>query len=221
MFDQATIEMIIKGFGETLYMTVFATLIAYIIGLPLGIILAITDEKGICPKKALNTVLGFVVNILRSVPFLILMVALIPFTRLVVGTTIGPTAAAVPLIIASAPFIARLVEGSIMEVDAGVVEAAQSMGASTWQIITKVLVPEAKSPLIVGGAIAIATILGYSAMAGFCGGGGLGDIATRYGYHRQETDIMLVCIIVLVIIVQLFQEIGYRVAKKTDKKVNS
>jgi len=163
-------------------------------------------------------VLGVIINILRSVPFLILAITVMPVTRAIVGTTLGPTAMLVPLVIASAPFIARLVESSIKEVDKGVIEAAQSMGASPMQVVLKVLLPEAKPSLVVGAAIAVTTILGYSALAGFVAGGGLGDIAIRYGYNRYQTDIMLVTVVILVLIVQVLQEIGMRLARKSDKR---
>lgn len=207
-----------QGLLETLYMTLISTLLAYVIGLPLGILLVVTDKNGIYPIPALNAVLGIVVNIFRSIPFLILLVAVLPFTRLVVGTTIGSTATIVPLVIAAAPFIARLVESSIKEVDNGVIEAAQSMGASTFQIIWRVMLPEARPSLVVGSAIAITTILSYSALAGFVGGGGLGDIATKYGYYRYQYDVMLITVIILVIIVQIFQELGMKLAKIGDKR---
>ena len=179
----------------------------------------VTDKDGIRPVPLFNKVLGLAINLLRSVPFLILMIMVIPFTRLVVGKIIGPNAAVVPLIIAAAPYIGRMVESSLKEVDAGVVEAAQSMGASTWQIIWKVLLPEAKPSLLVGAAISITTILGYSAMAGAVGAGGLGDIAIRYGYHRYQTDMMLVTVALLVIIVQLIQEAFMRTSRKSDKRI--
>lgn len=218
MFDKAIVDMIIKGIFETLYMTLVSTMMAYILGLPLGIILVITSDKGIRPRKIFNSVLNVIINILRSIPFLILLVALLPFTKFVVGTTIGSTATIVPLVIAAAPFIARLVESSIQEVDVGVIEAAQSMGASSGQIIFKVMLPEAKPSLIIGSAIAVTTILSYSAMAGFVGGGGLGDIAIRYGYYRYQNDIMLITVMLLVLIVQIMQEIGMKIAKISDKR---
>lgn len=218
MFDASTWGMLGMGLLETLYMTLLSTVLAYVIGLPLGIALVVTDEDGILPVPLFNRILGALINIFRSVPFLILLVAVIPFTRFVVGTTLGSTATVVPLVIAAAPFIARLVESSLTEVDRGVVEAAQSMGASPFKIITKVLLPEAKPALIINGAIAITTILSYSAMAGFVGGGGLGDIAIRYGYYRYQDDIMLVTVALLVVVVQVFQEIGMKVAKSADKR---
>lgn len=213
------IELLLNGIAETLYMTLVSTALAYVIGLPLGIVLYITDKNGICRNNAVNAVLGFFINLLRSVPFLILLVAVLPFTRAVVGTTIGSTATIVPLVVGAAPFIARVAESSLKEVDAGVIEAAQSMGSSPFQIIYKVLLPEAKPSLIIGAAISITTILSYSAMAGFVGGGGLGAIAINYGYYRYQEDVMLVTVLLLVIIVQIFQEIGMRAAKYSDKRI--
>lgn len=214
------VDLLLQNTGETLYMTIASTALAYIIGLPAGIILSVTDKNGICANPFINAVLGFIVNILRSVPFIILLVAIIPVTRFIVGTSIGPTATIVPLVTAAGPFVARMVESSIKEVDPGVIEAAQSMGASPFQIIFKVLIPEAKPSLIVGSTIAITTILGYSTMAGFVGGGGLGATAINYGYYRYQTDVMMVTVVLLVIIVQLFQEIGMRITRKTDKRIN-
>lgn len=220
MFDASMIQLLLIGIGETLYMTLFSTFLSYVIGLPLGLILVVTDKDGIRPFRSLNAVLGFIVNFLRSVPFIILLVALIPFTRFVVGTSLGSTATVVPLVVGAAPFVARMVESSIKEVDFGVIEAAQSMGASPMQIVTKVLLPEARPSLLVGSAIAITTILGYTAMAGFVGGGGLGAIAINYGYYRYQSDVMLITVVILVIIVQVFQEIGMKVAKVGDKRIN-
>ncbi len=219
MFSQAVIKMIGVGIGESLYMTLFSTLLAYIIGLPMGVVMVLTDKDGIHPMFYLNKTLDIIINILRSIPFLILMILLLPLTRFILGTTIGATATVVSLVIAAAPFIARLVESSIKEVDFGVIEAAQSMGASPLEIIRKVFLPEAKPSLIVGSAIAVTTILSYSAMAGILGGGGLGAIAINYGWYRYETEIMIVTVILLVIIVQVFQEIGMRLAKKFDKRL--
>lgn len=201
-------------------MTVVSTLFSYLLGLPLGIALVVTDKDGIAPRRKFNSILGVIINLLRSVPFLILLIAVLPFTRLIVGTTIGSTATIVPLVIAAAPFIARLVESSLKEVDKGVIEAAQSMGCTSMQIITKVLIREARPSLIVGSAIAITTILSYSAMAGIVGGGGLGDIAIRYGYYRYQNDVMLVTVVLLVVIVQVFQEVGMKLAKIGDKRIN-
>ncbi len=220
MFSNATMNMFMVGIAETLYMVLLSTATAYLIGLPLGIALVVSEESPRPAVRILNKILGLIVNLLRSVPFLILMMALNPFTRLIVGTTIGPNAAVVALVVASAPFIARLVESSLKEVDKGVIEAAQSMGASLPQIIIKVLLPEARPSLLIGAAIAVTTILSYSAMAGIIGGGGLGDIAIRYGYYRYQLDVMLITMLLLVILVQVLQEIGMRLAKILDKRIN-
>lgn len=219
MWSDAVLQMIGKGILESLYMTFASSAIAYLIGLPLGILLVVTDKDGIAPFRSVNFTLGIIINLLRSVPFIILLISVSPLTRFIVGTTLGSSAVVVPLIIASAPYIARLVESSLKEVDKGVIEAAQSMGASPFQIITKVLIPEAKPSLVIGGAIAVTTILSYSAMAGFVGGGGLGDIAIRYGYYRYEKDIMFVTVAILVIIVQLIQELGALWMRRTDKRL--
>ncbi|MGN0305663.1 MAG: methionine ABC transporter permease [Lachnospiraceae bacterium] len=213
------IQLIINGIGETLYMTLTSTIIAYIFGIPLGVLIYITDKNGICQNRGINFIVGVLINIIRSIPFLILLVAILPFTRLVVGTTIGSTATIVPLVVAAAPFVARMVESSLREVDEGVIEAAKAMGASRIQIILKVLLPEAKPSLLVGATIAVATILGYSAMAGFVGGGGLGAIAINYGYYRYQANMMLITVALLVIIVQLFQEVGVRLVNKLDKRL--
>lgn len=211
-------SLIVQGIWETLYMVIVSTIVSYVIGLPLGLLLVATDKNGVRPMPALNAVVGMIVNILRSVPFLILAVLVMPVTRMIVGTTIGTVATIVPLTIAAAPYIARMVESSIKEVGFGVIEAAQSMGASPWQIVWKVLVPEAKPSLMVGAAISVVTILGYSAMAGFIGGGGLGTIAQNYGYNRNQTPPMIVTVVLLVVIVQIFQSIGLWLAKKLDKR---
>ena len=218
-FDSTTINMLIKGIGETFYMVLLSSALSYIIGIPLGIALVVTDKEGISPVPLFNKVLGLIINLLRSVPFIILLIMVLPITKFIVGKTIGSNATVVPLIIAAAPYIGRMVESSLKEVDAGVIEAAKSMGASTWQIIVKVLLPEAKPSLLVGAAISVTTILGYSAMAGFTGGGGLGDIAIRYGYHRYQTDMMMVTVVLLVIIVQLIQEVAMRMSRKSDKRI--
>lgn len=218
MFDPVIIEMIGKGFIDTLYMTLVSSALAYLLGLPLGVILAVTDKNGLKPRTWLNSILGVIINLLRSVPFLILCITVIPVTRFITGTSLGPTATIVPLVIGAAPFIARMVESSLKEVDKGVIEAAQSMGATPFEVIWKVLLPEARPSLILGAAISVTTILGYSAMTGFVGGGGLGDIAIRYGYYRYQTDIMLVTVALLVIIVQVLQEIGLRLARLADKR---
>ncbi len=216
---QQIMKLMLSGLLETLYMTIISTAAAYIIGLPVGVLLTVTDKDGIKPNKTLNTSIGFVVNVLRSVPFIILLVAVMPITRAIIGTTIGSSATVVPLVIAAAPYIARMVESSIKEVDRGVIEASHSMGATTLQIVLKVLIPEAKPSLLLGAAISITTILSYSAMAGFVGGGGLGDIAIRYGYNLGKTDVMLVMVVVLVAIVQLFQAFGGWFSRKNDRRI--
>lgn len=218
-FDATTINMLVKGIWETIYMVFLSSALSYVIGIPLGIALVVTDKEGISPVPLFNKVLGLIINLLRSVPFIILLIMVLPITKFIVGKTIGSNATVVPLIIAAAPYIGRMVESSLKEVDAGVIEAAKSMGASTWQIIVKVLLPEAKPSLLVGAAISVTTILGYSAMVGFTGGGGLGDIAIRYGYHRYQTDMMMVTVVLLVIIVQLIQEVAMRMSRKSDKRI--
>ena len=219
MWDSQTIMMIVEGTGATLYMTLVSTLIAYLLGLPIGILLVVTAPGGLKPVTALYKVLDVVVNSVRSIPFLILLMLIIPFTRFVVGKSYGATATIVPLAFAAAPFVARLVESSLLEVDHGVIEAAQSMGAGLGTIIWKVLLAEARVSLIVGGTIALGTILGYSAMAGVVGGGGLGDIAIRYGYHRYQADIMIVTVVLLVVLVQILQMIGTKLSKKLDRRI--
>ena len=219
MWDNAVIMMIVKNIFITLYMTLGSTLVAYLLGLPMGIALVITAKDGLRPNRIGYKILDVFVNIVRSVPFLILLILVMPFTRLIVGKTYGPTATIVPLVLAAAPFIARRVESSLLEVDKGVIEAAQSMGASLWTIIFKVLLGEARTSLIVGATISLGTILGYSAMAGIVGGGGLGDIAIQYGYYRYQADIMWVTVILLVLLVQLMQFIGTKLSKKLDKRI--
>ena len=209
---EAVWQMIFEGIWETLYMTILSTVIAYIVGLPLGILLSVTGKGGILRNRAVNGILGVVVNILRSVPFLILLVVLIPFTRLLVGTSLGTTATIVPLTIGSIPIVARMVESSLQEVPPGIIEAAESMGASPLEIIVRFMLPEAVPSLLLGSAINLATILGYSAMAGFVGGGGLGDIAIQYGFYRYQSDILFVSVAILIIIVQIFQEAGTRLS---------
>ena len=218
MFDSQTISMLAKETWTTIYMTLTSTALAYALGLPMGIALVLTARDGLKPNPVVYKVLDFIVNIVRSVPFLILLIMLMPFTKLIVGKSYGATATIVPLTIAAAPFIARLVESSLLEVDKGVVEAAQSMGAGTWHIVWKVLLAEARVSLIVGGTIALATILGYSAMSGTVGGGGLGDVAIRYGYHRYQVDIMMITVVLLVLLVQIMQYIGTKISKKMDKR---
>ena len=212
-------ELVLRGLWETLFMTVASTAAAYVIGLPLGVLLVVTSKDSLLPNRYVNAVLGIIVNIVRSVPFLILLIAVSPLTRLVVGTSIGSEATVVPLVIAAAPFIARMVESSLKEIDAGVIEAAYSAGASNFRIIWSVMLPEARPSLTVGAAIALTTILGYSAMAGIVGGGGLGDIAIRYGYYRYQRDIMLVTVAILVIVVQVFQEVGMWLSKHYDRRI--
>ncbi|MDD6492107.1 MAG: ABC transporter permease [Firmicutes bacterium] len=218
MFDETIRNMLIEGTWATLYMTLVSTLFGYLVGLPLGITLAITDKGGIKPNAAVYKVLDFIVNLTRSIPFLILLILVMPLTKLIVGQSYGSTATIVPLTIAAAPFIGRMVESSLKEVDKGVIEAAQSMGAGTFTVIWKVLLAEARTSLLVGVTIAVGTILGYSAMAGVVGGGGLGDIAIRYGYYRYETGIMIVTIVILVILVQILQGIGMMLSKKLDRR---
>ena len=218
MFSQAVTEMLIRGFFETLYMTLVSTFFGYLLGLPMGITLAVTNKDGIRPNRAVYKVLDFIANIIRSIPFLILLILIIPLTRAIVGKSYGPTAVIVPLTIAAAPFIGRMGESSLQEVDKGVIEAAQSMGATTMTIIFKVLLVEARVSLIVGATIAVGTILGYSAMAGIVGGGGLGDIAIQYGYYRYEAAIMITAVVVLVIIVQVLQTLGMMLSKKLDRR---
>ena len=217
MWDSKVVLMILEGVKGTLYMTLTSTFFGYVLGLPMGIILAITDKNGIKPNKIIYKILDVIVNIVRSVPFLILLILLIPFTRFIVGKSYGSTATIVPLTIAAAPFIARMIESSLNEVDKGVIEAAQSMGAGTFTIIWKVLLVEARTSLIAGATIATGTILGYSAMSGTVGGGGLGDIAVRYGYYRYEQGIMIVTVVLLILLVQIFQTIGTKVANVLDK----
>ena len=207
-----------RGVWETVYMTVLSTAIAYVLGLPLGVILNITDREGIRPIPWLNRLLGLAVNFFRSIPFIILMVAMLPVANLVVGTSLGNRAMIVMLVIAAAPYVARMVESSLKEVDAGVIEAAQSMGTGNFQIIRKVLLPEAKPSLIIGAVISMVTILGYSAMAATIGGTGLGQIAISYGHQRFHPDITWFCVFLTVIIVQIIQEAGNRIARKTDKR---
>ncbi len=218
MFEEGFVELMLKNIVETLYMTLVSTAAAHIIGLPVGVILSVTSQNGIKPNKTVNAVIGTVVNILRSVPFIILLVFVMPLTRLIMGTTLGSSATIVPLVIAAAPFVARLVETSLAEVDSGVIEAGRSMGADTWQLITRVLIREAAPSLISNATTAATTILGYSAMAGFVGGGGLGAIAINYGYYRYDTPTMVVTVVLMVIIVQLIQSGGSTAVKRTDKR---
>jgi len=210
-------EVLLPALGQTIYMVLVSTIMAVIIGFIPAIILVITDEKGLKPNKAIYKALDFVINILRSFPFIILMIAIFPFTKLLVGKTIGTTAAIVPLTIAAAPFAARVIESAMKEVDAGIIEAAKSFGASNWQIIYKVILKEAFPSIILGITLTVISVVGYSAMAGAIGGGGLGDVAIKYGYYRFKTDIMIYTVIILIVLVQLFQSIGDIIYKKLSK----
>lgn len=204
---------------ETIYMTVIATAFSYLFGLPLGMILCVTDVNGIRPTPWVNRVLGFVVNFFRSIPFIILMVAMLPVARFILGTSLGNGAVIVMLVIGASPYVARMVESSVKEVGAGVIEAAQSMGCTNMQIITKVLLPEAKPSLINGAVISMVTILGYSAMAATIGGTGLGQVAIIYGHQRSNADITWICVLLTVAIVQIIQIVGTTIARKTDKRI--
>lgn len=211
------LDLLLQSFWETCYMVFVSTAISTLIGIPLGVILTVTRKEHILPNPTINQVLGVIVNATRSTPFIILMVAIIPLTRLIVGTSIGTTAAIVPLTISAAPFIARIIEGNLLEINPGIIEAAQSMGASPMQIITKVLLPEAMHSIVLGVTLAIVSLIGYSAMAGTLGGGGLGDLAIRYGYQRFQPDVMIATVIVLIVMVQVMQSLGDHVSKKLNK----
>lgn len=210
--------LLAQGTVDTLVMTVVSCLFAYVIGLPVGVVFAVTTPNGLHPIRWLNTVLGWIINIGRSIPFVILLVAIIPFTRLIVGTSLGVPGAIVPLVVSAAPFVARIVEQSIAEVDPSLVEAAQSFGASSFQIVYKVLLKEALPSIVRGVAITFVNLFGYSAMAGTVGAGGLGDIAIRYGYQRWQADVMLAAVILCVILVQVFQSVGDFTARKIDRR---
>ena len=212
------IQMILEGIRDTLYMTIVSTLFGYMIGLPWGIALTVTGKDGLRPNNIIYRILDVVTNIMRSIPFLILLILVLPLTMIIVGKTYGSTATIVPLVIYASPLIARMVESSLNEVDKGVIEAAQSMGANNLQIVWKVLLGEARVSLISGATITIGTILGYSAMAGTVGGGGLGDIAIRYGYYRYQANILLVTVILLIALVQIFQFIGTVISVRLDKR---
>lgn len=209
--------LLLDAFWETMYMVLVSTALATLIGLPLGVVLTVTRANHILPNMPINSVLGAIVNAARSTPFIILMVAIIPLTRLIVGSSIGTTAAIVPLTISAAPFIARIIESSLLEIDPGVVEAAQAMGASPMQIIRKVLLPEAMHSIVLGITLAIISLIGYSAMAGALGGGGLGDLAIRYGYQRFRLDIMIITVVVLIVMVQAMQSLGDYLSAKLNK----
>ena len=212
--------MMLEGIRDTVYMTVVSTLFGYILGLPLGIALTLTDKNGLCQNRTIYRTLDVIINITRSVPFLILLIVVMPLTKLLVGKSYGSTATIVPLTLAAAPLIGRMVESSLKEVNKGVIEAAVSMGAKTKTIVFKVLIGEARTSLLVGVTIVLGTVLGYSAMAGVVGGGGLGDIAIRYGYYRYDTPVMLVTLVFIVAIVQLMQFVGNLLAKRMDHRNN-
>ena len=213
------VSLLLESILVTLYMTLVSTVAAYLLGLPMGIVMVVTAPGGLRPNHIIYRILDFIVNIVRSIPFLILLILVIPLTRAIVGKAYGPTATIVPLVLAAAPFIARMVESSLLEVDKGVIEAAQSMGANLWTIIWKVMLAEARTSLIVGATIVLGTVLGYSAMAGIVGGGGLGDGAIQYGYYRYDKDVMRWSVILLVVLVQAMQYVGTLISKKTDKRV--
>lgn len=211
-------DLLLIATWQTLYITFISTFLAYLLGVPLGIWVVVTAPNSIAPNRTVNEILGGIINIGRSIPFIILLVAVLPFTRWIVGTTIGPTATIVPLTIAATPFVARIIEQSLVEVDSGLIEMGEAMGATSWQIIFKVLLPESLPSIIRGVSITIINLIGYSAMAGAVGGGGLGDLAIRYGYYRYQSDVMIVTIILLVIIVELIQLVGNYSAKRIDKR---
>ena len=218
MWDKAIIEMIALGVWETVYITLISTAMGYAIGLPMGILLTVTDKDGLKPNAFIYKILDVIANIVRSIPFIILLILLIPVTRLLVGKSYGSVATIVPLVVAAGPFIARMVESSLKEVDPGVIEAAKAMGASDSRIVFKVLLVEARTSLVTGATIATGTILGYSAMAGTVGGGGLGAIAILYGYNRYQVDIMIVTVALLVILFQVFQTVGMTIASRLEKR---
>ena len=208
------------GIWETIYMTLLSTIFAYVIGLPIGLILSVTGKNGIRPIAWLNRILGIIVNIFRSIPFIILMVAMLPVAKFIVGSSLGNKAMIVTLVIAAAPYVARMVESSIAEVGGGVIEAAKAMGTPTFKIVTKVLIPEARPSLITGSIISMVTILGYSAMAGTIGGGGLGQIAITYGYQKYQNNIIWICVALTIIIVQIIQELGAVITRRSDRRIN-
>ena len=216
--SSAMFDLILQATLDTLYMVAVSGVIATLLGLPLGVMLYVTRPRQIMAMPVLNQALGIITNLGRSIPFIILMVAIIPFTRMLVGTSIGINAASVPLTIAAIPFVARLIEGALNEISPGLIESAQSMGATPWQIITKVLIPEARGGIITGLTITLVTLVSYSAMAGAVGGGGLGDLGIRYGYNRFNPTIMLVTVVILVVLVQGFQSLGDYLVRKSDRK---
>ena len=216
LWDNGLIQL---GIWETIYMTVLSAVFAYIIGLPLGVILCVTDKDGIRPMRWLNRILGFIINFFRSIPCIILMVAMIPVARFILHTSLGNGAVIVTLVIAAAPYVARMVESSIKEVDSGIIEAANSMGCTNAQIVFRVLLPEAKPSLIQGAVISTVTIFGYTALAATLGGTGLGQIAIIYGHQRSNDDIIWLCVLLMVVIVQIIQVVGARIARATDKRI--
>ena len=218
MWSSEVNNMILNGILETLYMTLLSTAVGYLFGPPMGVLLAVFDKDGLKPNRAAYKVIDIIANIVRSIPFLILLILVIPLTKLIVGQSYGSSATVVPLVVAAIPFIARMVESSLKEVDYGVIEAARAMGANDFTIVVKVMILESRTSLITGATIAIGTILGYSAMAGTVGGGGLGDIAIRYGYYRYDSAIMIVTVVLLVVLVQVFQSVGMVVASRLDKR---
>lgn len=218
MLSSKEILMLLEATGTSIYMTLVSTLMAYVIGLPVGVLLVVCAPGGLKPKKALYKILDIIVNITRSIPFLILMILATPLVRLIVGKSYGANATIISLTLAAAPFVARLVESSLLEVDKGVIEAAQSMGAGVWQIVMRVLIGEARVSLIVGSTIALGTVLGYTAMSGAIGGGGLGDIAIRYGYSRWVPSLLITTVVLLVILMQIIQAVGNRLSRKLDKR---
>lgn len=212
-------NLLLENSWITIYVTTLSTLFSYVLGIPLGVLLVITQPHGIWPHRSLNAVMGWIVNIGRSIPFIILLVALIPFTRFVMGIAIGPRAVVLPLVIAATPFVARMVESALLEVDSGVIEVAQSVGSTVRQIVWKVILPESLPSIVLGASITFITLFGYAAMAGAIGGGGLGDVAIRYGYYKYQTDVMIATIIILIILVQIIQILGNGISRKIDKRI--
>ncbi len=212
------ISLLLPSLWETIIMVALSTVFSLALGFPLGILLVITEKGGIWEKQALNSILSGVINVFRSFPFIILMIFVMPLTKVIVGKSIGTLATVVPLSIAAAPFVARIIEGALKEVDKGIIEAVSSMGASTFEIITKVLIPEAMPSLVLGITLTIINLIGYSAMAGAIGGGGLGDLAIRYGYHRFQPDVMIASVILIIILVQIIQFVGNTLALIIDRR---
>ncbi len=211
--------MLLTETGATLAMTLISTLVAYVVGIPVGVLVTITNEHSVLPCRPVNIVLGWIVNMGRSIPFIILLVALMPFTRMIVGSAVGVRGVIVPLSIAAIPFVARMIETALAEIDGGLIEVAHATGSTTWQIIWKVLLPESIPSILMGVPITLITLVGYSAMAGTVGGGGLGDVALRYGYYRYQTEVMIATIIILIILVQIMQSLGSFIARKSDKRI--